>query len=630
MLSRRCFETCVVAWIVSLSLASAEAVEVTPPSAMQGIANASACDRAIAEKFVQAALRAEIAGRDSERATLLRQALRAAPDYPPAHWHAGHVWIDGQWLALSQVASAAPPTAVVDRYHVLAQCAPHTVKDQLKLANWCRDAGLTSYERTHLWHAFALRPGLPEAVERLHLGKYRGVWMPTAEVERRERAARVTASWNSRIGKIRDDFVSRDPVRRSSARQQLAAILDVRSAPSLEAKLSYKSREAALASVEVLTRLPQQQATASLARLSVLSPWPDVRDAAAKALRPRSLFSYAPLLLDGLRAPIEMNVSSYARYGGAATHRLELFQEGPFVDQSLVATTHVRPEIGGGPTQQPVTSAGATDDAESFVSMTATSESLSDAFLSLQAAAQDTTRIGDRIARSNAATRELNERIASALSATTGQTCSSEPRVLWHWWCDYNELYVPPHKPLYEETREYVVKYPTRLSVGVGQAAGTTVQLPVISCFLAGTRVWTEGGTRAIETIRVGDSVLAQDVETGELAFKPVLATTVRPRSPVLTVSWGGESVGVTRGHPLWVVGRGWRMAKELSVGARLHTVDGAISIESIDKTPDAEAFNLVVADFHTYFVGDRKVLVHDNNIRDGASALLPGLAADP
>ena len=31
------------------------------------------------------------------------------------------------------------------------------------------------------------------------------------------------------------------------------------------------------------------------------------------------------------------------------------------------------------------------------------------------------------------------------------------------------------------------------------------------------------------EEIRIGDRVLAQDVETGELAYKPVLQTTIRP-----------------------------------------------------------------------------------------------------
>jgi hypothetical protein len=33
-----------------------------------------------------------------------------------------------------------------------------------------------------------------------------------------------------------------------------------------------------------------------------------------------------------------------------------------------------------------------------------------------------------------------------------------------------------------------------------------------------------------------------------------------------------------------------------------------------------------VVADFHTYFVGEAKILSHDNTIRQPTNAVVPGL----
>jgi hypothetical protein len=45
-----------------------------------------------------------------------------------------------------------------------------------------------------------------------------------------------------------------------------------------------------------------------------------------------------------------------------------------------------------------------------------------------------------------------------------------------------------------------------------------------------------------------------------------------------------------------------------------------------VDDLPDAEAYNLVVDDFHTYFVGRLGLLVHDNNFRRPTTAVLPGL----
>jgi Pretoxin HINT domain len=44
-------------------------------------------------------------------------------------------------------------------------------------------------------------------------------------------------------------------------------------------------------------------------------------------------------------------------------------------------------------------------------------------------------------------------------------------------------------------------------------------------CFTAGTLVHTDRGLILIEKIRVGDRVLSQPEETGELAYKRVLRT---------------------------------------------------------------------------------------------------------
>ena len=39
--------------------------------------------------------------------------------------------------------------------------------------------------------------------------------------------------------------------------------------------------------------------------------------------------------------------------------------------------------------------------------------------------------------------------------------------------------------------------------------------------------------------------------------------------------------------------------------------------------------YNLVVADFHTYFVGHSKILSHDNTVRDATDAVVPGLVEE-
>ena len=128
-----------------------------------------------------------------------------------------------------------------------------------------------------------------------------------------------------------------------------------------------------------------------------------------------------------------------------------------------------------------------------------------------------------------------------------------------------------------------------------------------------------------IEELRAGDSLLAQDADTGELAFKPVLQTTLRPATKILELTVNGEHIGCTLGHPFWVVGSGWTMAKDLEQGDRLHSLHGALTIERIGQSAEEPAYNLVVADFSSYFVGGDSLLVHDNSPRRPTSAVIPG-----
>ena len=146
--------------------------------------------------------------------------------------------------------------------------------------------------------------------------------------------------------------------------------------------------------------------------------------------------------------------------------------------------------------------------------------------------------------------------------------------------------------------------------------------------FAAGTPVWTKTGQRAIETLQIGDLVLAQDVDTGELAYKPVVGRTVRPPTETLKLLLDGEEIQTTLGHPLWVAGVGWRMAKLLGDDAILHGVRGPVRVAAAKPAGEAEAFNLIVADFNTYFVGKSGILAHDNTPRQPTTATVPGLVA--
>jgi hypothetical protein len=97
----------------------------------------------------------------------------------------------------------------------------------------------------------------------------------------------------------------------------------------------------------------------------------------------------------------------------------------------------------------------------------------------------------------------------------------------------------------------------------------------------------------------------------------------------MLAIQIEGEKIVTTLGHPFWVAGHGWKMAKELKPGDLLHRLAGAVSISAIEPAPKAAAHNLVVDDFNTYFVGHAGLLVHDNEFRRPTRAIVPGLAAN-
>jgi intein/homing endonuclease len=114
--------------------------------------------------------------------------------------------------------------------------------------------------------------------------------------------------------------------------------------------------------------------------------------------------------------------------------------------------------------------------------------------------------------------------------------------------------------------------------------------------------------------LQPGDVVLTQNPLTGRLGLKPVLLATTRQPERLLAIDLDGNTIRATPGHPFWVVGKGWTLARHLEPGNRLHGLDGGGLVERIEEEAEpVRSFNLVVADDHTYFCGAARVLNRDN-----------------
>ena len=137
-----------------------------------------------------------------------------------------------------------------------------------------------------------------------------------------------------------------------------------------------------------------------------------------------------------------------------------------------------------------------------------------------------------------------------------------------------------------------------------------------MKCFVAGTLVLTIDGLKKIEDIEVGDRVLAADTDTMERKYKEVLDTFVRKTNDLIHIFIGEEEIVTTTDHPFWVKGRGFVPAMNLVIGSELINDNGhAICVENIlrESSHDGvEVFNFKVEDYHTYYVGESCILVHN------------------
>lgn len=171
------------------------------------------------------------------------------------------------------------------------------------------------------------------------------------------------------------------------------------------------------------------------------------------------------------------------------------------------------------------------------------------------------------------------------------------------------------------------------LIVGVtsGVMAGGTQfigqKLGIIQCFIEGTLVATNAGLVPIEDIQAGDYVWATDEETGETALKEVVQTFRNETEEWVHVKVNGEEITCTPMHPFYVPQNGWTSAVDLRAGDILVMLNGEyVVVEQVQhellESPET-TYNFEVEDYHTYYVGDTSVWVH-NVCKAAKKAQLP------
>jgi hypothetical protein len=570
-------------WPVLLAgfLAVAFAWPCAPVRAAPEVGAEVGAEQAVGE-LVDEALFREIYARDQVRSRLLDQALKQSPNYAPARWHSGHVQLEDGWVKIDDVPSLARSDKQYREYLRIRPQYPDSVAGQRQLGVWCDQRRLKGQARAHFLRVLEMSPDDREARTRLGYRRVAGAWLTRDEFRqanaRTRQVERNRSQWEPKLLRVHYGLQRRSEKEQEKARALCLTIDDPAAIPTIESVLSRSSEKGALLAVETLGSITDHEASLPLARQAVFSDWPKVRLAAATQLKGRPLEAFVSEMLAVMHTPVQSRDEFERRGAGSLLHRQTLSSEGRTVKQETVFETAYRGPVAW-----------------------------------VEPAAQTISqRRQDSIAQSNARTEELNGRICSALNIATGQELTDQPEAWWKWWDDYNET-LAEEKPV-ERTYNREVYDPPPLP-----PSGH-------SCFGAGTAVWTMEGPKPIERLRIGDLVLSQDPESGQLAYKPVLRTTVGPPLELVKVLAGSESFDCTGGHLFWVSGKGWGRARQLQAGDVLHGVTGTTAVAAVEAGPTQRAFNLVVADFNTYFVGRRKILVHDVTPRRPTASIVPGL----
>ena len=147
------------------------------------------------------------------------------------------------------------------------------------------------------------------------------------------------------------------------------------------------------------------------------------------------------------------------------------------------------------------------------------------------------------------------------------------------------------------------------------RAAGKADNIPG-ACFVAGTQIKTQTGNKNIEDIQVGDYVYAKDAETGETGYKQVVQLFIKEATELIHLQIGEERIVTTPTHPFWVAGYGFKTAGELTEGEYVENAAGELlQITSVQQellTEPVTVYNFEVEDWHTYYVSEEEIFVHN------------------
>jgi len=407
--------------------------------------------------------------------------------------------------------------------------------------------------------------------------------------------------------------------------------------------LSNLSGEVAEAVVGWMVDIDAVRSSQVLSRFALLHPDAALRRQATEALKPRPMHDYVPQLVGMTVSPVAaMLVPVFERDGSLAGYRQAFAQESATQTNLIVLdSSYERFNVAVNPPSVDATDSNIVGRRNAAITVPF-ERSIT------RAAANEANQRQAIVQRDNATIVARNTRIAELLSSIAEEEIPATPSGIWQWWDKHNESQTQASKsanltrqaisravPRYQELRyARPSNYQAPPPPTVEQLAARRQLLQRLAsgdfqrgeCLVAGTPVMTIRGLRAIESIRTGDLVLTRDIQSGSLAWKPVIDDTQRAPESIWEIRLSSQTIRCTGGHLFWVSGEGWSKASQLKAGDVLHAAEEPTVVAKVKTLPAEATFNLAVADNSNYFVGPELVLTHDVTERESTRVRVPGL----
>jgi hypothetical protein len=532
--------------------------------------------------------------------------INASP--PPEIANRLRVKVGDQTDSLTNVIERNATDPQLANYRDLRAAEGGTADGQRDLARWCRKRRLTEEETLHWRILLSMHPGDQEAIKSLHLKNYRGLLLTSDQIDelkqQDKQSDEATKTWVPKLKKLKRSIERGDADERAAALRELKSIQDPLAIPSLEEVFGIETG-VGIQLVEVLSKMPREEAAGPLGRMAVESSDEYVRQKAADTLQSLPYETYVPGLIARLAAPIEMSVSvsvdpgwkkfkevQWDEFTGrlvpAIRNKIRLHSA--YVRSDVLAWGFETAHKSGYMLSENVPdrlrynyllSRDSPDPDRPYEH----SGSIEDNPAGKKSRKGDSLKdIEDRVAKANAQQAALNEKIHAALNAATGAHIGPEnpkagqfddvkPKLWWDWW----------------KQQSHTDRY-----------------------FAPQTSVWTQIGLMPIEQILVGDRVLARDPASGELAFQLVIATNSQPNEALRVLDLGSQPIIATPDQQFYVSGKGWQELRKLAPETKLDCLAEPQAIRQITDEQSHKEFAIVVANTPNYFVGDEGVCVHD------------------